>query len=105
VVYVSYQPNTHFDAAILRQAADQADAQFLLIQIMARGHVIEEGTQHFLVAGEDRFLLIEPPATASPLPEPSETELSVVASVDDSATPIRVKLVQSKPAQPEPAAE
>ena len=105
VVYVSYQPNAHFDPTILRLAAEQAEAQFLLIQVMARGRVIEEGVQHFLIAGEDRYLLIEPPASAPPLPESSDTELSIVASVDDSSDPIRLKLVQSKPVEPEPAAE
>jgi hypothetical protein len=104
-VYVSYEPKTHFDLAVLRMAAEEAEAQFLLIQVMAHGRVIEEGSQHFLVAGEDRFLLIEPPESAPPLPPPSDAELSVVASVDDSTDPIRVKLVQSKPAEPAPAAE
>ena len=84
----------------MQEAADLAEARFLLIQIMARGYVFEEGSKHFLVAGEDRFLLIEPPASAPPLPAPSDTELSVVASVDDSADPIRLKIVQSKPVEP-----
>ena len=100
VVFVTYNPNTHFEPAVLRKAAKEADTVFLLIQIVARGRILEEGAKHFLVAGEDRFLLIEPPASAPPLPAASETVLAVIASVDDSADPIKLKIVQSKPAEP-----
>ena len=71
-----------------------------MIQIVARGRIVEEGSKHFLVAGEDRFLLIEPPASAPPLPTASDTVLIVVASVDASSDPIKLKVVQSKPAEP-----
>jgi hypothetical protein len=100
VVFVTYHPNTHFEPAVLRNAAEETGAAFLLIQIIARGRIVEEGAKHFLVAGEDRFLLIEPPAAAPPLPAASDTVLSVTGSVDDSADPIRLKIVQSKPAAP-----
>ena len=100
VVFVTYNPNTHFECAALRNAAKEAEAAFLLIQIVARGRIVEEGDKHFLVAGEDRFLLIEPPASAPPLPAASDAVLSVIASVDDSADPIKLKIVQSKPAAP-----
>ena len=103
IVFVTYNPNTHFEPAVLRNAAKEADAAFLLIQIVARGRIVEEGAKHFLVAGEDRFLLIEPPAP--PLPAASDTVLLAVASVDDSADPIKLKIVQSKPAAPEPVSQ
>ena len=102
IVFVTYNPNTHFEPAVLRNAAKEADAAFLVIQIVARGRIVEEGAKHFLLAGEDRFLLIEPPASAPPLPAASDTVLLAVASVDDSADPIKLKIVQSKPAAPEP---
>lgn len=101
VVFVIYNPKTHFDPKIYRNAAEEADAAFLLIQIMARGRIVEEGEKHFLVTGDDRFLLIEPPATAPPLPPASETVLAVVASVDDSADPVKLKIVQAQPAEQE----
>jgi len=100
VVFVSYKPNTHFEPAVLRKAAEEAETSFPVVQIVARGRIVEEGSKHFFVAGEDRFLLIEPPASAPPLPAGSDTVLSVVASVDDTADPIRLKIVQSKPAAP-----
>ena len=100
VVFLTYKPNTHFQPEILRAAAEEAEAVFLLIQIVARGRVMEEGTKHFFIAGEDRFALIEPPATSPPLPAASDKELSIIASVDDSADPIRLKIVQSKPIEP-----
>ena len=100
IVFVTYNPNTHFEPAVLRSAAEKADAAFLLIQIIARGRIVEEGPKHFLVAGEDRFLLLEPPAEAPPLPAVSDTVLVVLASVDDSANPVKLKIVQSKPATP-----
>ena len=102
IVFVTYDPNTHFEPAVLRNAAKEADAAFLVIQILARGRILEEGDKHFLVAGEDRFLLIEPSASAPPLPAASDTVLSVVANVDDSADPMKLKVVQSKPAPTEP---
>jgi len=106
VVFVTYKPNTHFDPSILREAADEGGAAFLLIQIVARGHIIVEGDKHFLIAGEDRFVLIEPKLSGPPLPEASDKELAVIASIDDSTDPIRAHIVQSKPAaQPSAPAE
>lgn len=99
IVFVTYKPDTRFDAKILREAADKAGAAFVLLQIVARGRVIEEGAQHFLIAGEDRFLLIEPAAGATPLPAASETILTVVASLDDSSDPMKLKVVQAKPVE------
>ena len=99
VVVVSYKPNTHFDPAVIRKAAEEADAAIVLLQIVARGRVIDEGPKHFFLAGEDRFLLIEPAAGATPLPPASETLLFVVGSIDDSVEPIRLKIVQSGPAE------
>lgn len=100
VAFVSYKPNTHFDPELLRNAAEKADTAFPLIQIVVRGRIVEEGSKHFLIAGEDRFLLIEPAASAPPLPAASETVLLVIASLDASADPIKLKVVQSKPAEP-----
>jgi hypothetical protein len=100
VVYITYQPNTHFEPAALRSAAEEAEAAFLLIQVIARGRMVEEGAKHFFIAGEDRFLVIEPTGSAPPLPAVSDAALSVIASVDDSNDPIRLKIVQSKPAEP-----
>jgi hypothetical protein len=101
VVFVVFKPNTHFEPKILRDAAKAADTVFPIIQLVARGHVVEEGEKHFFLAGEDRFLLIEPPPAAPPLPAPN-TDVSVVASLDDSADPLRIKIVQTLP--PEQAA-
>ncbi|MBI4464597.1 MAG: hypothetical protein HY647_07825 [Acidobacteria bacterium] len=100
IVFVTYNPNTHFEPAVLRKAAEEADTTFPLIQVVARGRIVEEDSKHFFVAGEDRFLLIEPQASAPPLPAASDTVLMVVASVDDSGDPIKLKVVQSKPDEP-----
>jgi hypothetical protein len=105
VVFVTYDLKTHFEPKVLRNAAEVADTTFTIIQIIARGRIVEEGGNHFLVAGEDRFLLIEPPASTPPLPAASETVLSVIATVDDSADPIRLKIVHSKPTEPSKPAE
>lgn len=104
IVFVTYKPNTHFDPAILRMAAEKADAAFVLIQIVAKGHIIEEGSKHYLVAGPDRFLIMEPPAD-KPLPSEPDKEFSVVASVDDSEVPLKVKVIQARLPQPEEAAQ
>lgn len=100
VVFVTYKPNTHFDPAVLRKAAEEADAAFPLIQIVARGRAVDEAEKHFFVAGEDRFELIEPPPGASvPRPAASDTLLSVIGSIDDSAEQVKLRIVQSKPAE------
>lgn len=99
IVYVTYKPNTHFDPAILRMAAEKADAAFVLIQIVAEGKIIEEGAQHYLVAGDDKFLLLEPPAD-KPLPAEPDKTFTVIASVDDSADPIKLRVVQTKSVEP-----
>lgn len=100
VVFVTYKPNTPFEPAVLRDAAEEAGADFLLMQIVARGKVTEEMGKHFFIAGEDRFALIDPPESGPPLPPASEAELRVIASVDDSVKPLRLKIVQSKPVEP-----
>ena len=102
VVFVTYKPDTRFEPSILRDAAEEGGAAFLLIQIIARGHVIAEGDKHFFLAGEDRFALIEPKDAATPLPE-VDKEVLAVASIDDSTDPIRAHIVQAKPAEPVPA--
>jgi hypothetical protein len=102
VVFVTYKPDTRFQASILRDAAEEGGAAFLLIQIVARGHVIVEGDQHFFLAGEDRFALLEPKDATTPLPE-VDKEVLAIASIDDSTDPIRAHIVQAKPAGQVPA--
>jgi hypothetical protein len=95
VVFVVFKPDYHFEPKVLRDAAKAADTIFPIIQIVARGHVVEEGEQHYFLAGKDRFLLIEPPPD-KPLPAVDE-DVSVVASLDDSVDPMRIKIVQTLP--------
>jgi hypothetical protein len=102
VVFVVFKPNTHFEPKVLRDAAKAAETAFPLMQIVAHGHLVAEGDQHFFIAGQDRFLVLEPTDAAKPLPALNE-DVSVVASLDDSADPMRIKIVQSGP-PPEPAA-
>ena len=96
VVFVVFKPNTHFDPKILRDAAEAAQTRFPIIQLVARGHVVEEGEKHFFQAGPDKFLVIEPAANGNPLPAANE-DVSVVASLDDSVEPPRIKIVQTMP--------
>ena len=98
VVFVVFKPNTRFDPKILRMAAEAAETRFPIIQLVARGHVVEEGEKHFFMAGEDKFLVIEPGASGNPLPAANE-DVSVVASLDDSSDPLRIKIVQTLPPQ------
>ncbi|HWP84488.1 MAG TPA: hypothetical protein VNN17_04825 [Terriglobia bacterium] len=88
-----------FEPRVLREAAERIDATLLLIQVIARGRIVEEASKHYFLAGENRFELIEPPANAPPLPEASQGEISVIGSVDDSVEPMRLKIVQSKPVE------
>jgi hypothetical protein len=94
LVFVTYKPNTHFNPAILRQAAEKADASFVLIQVVAKGSFVEEGAKHYLDCGIDKFLLLEPPPD-KPLPPASKDVMSVIATVDDSQPELRLKVIQA----------
>ena len=95
IVFVTYKADGHLDVPALRKAAEKADAEFVLIQVVARGHFAEEGSKHYLIAGEDKYLLVEPP-TDKPLPAPSNDVLSVIATVDDSEPELKLKVIQAR---------
>jgi len=59
-------------------------------QIGARGEVQESGGKRFLVAGRDRFLLLD--AIDSP-PVPLKTEVRIEGILFDQATPMEVKVL------------
>jgi hypothetical protein len=97
IVFISYKPDTHFDPAMLRAVAAEAEAVFVLIQVMGKGRIVEEGEKHFFVAGKDRFAVMETAQAGKPLP-PNGVLVSVVASVDDSVSPALLRIVQFNPA-------
>ena len=91
IVQVTFKPNTAFDPSGIRAAIAQVDAEVIQFQIVARGRIQAEETAQYFLAGKDRFLLINPPSTASNGP------LTITGTVDDSVKPHKLKILPSPP--------
>lgn len=88
---VLYKPGSSFQPKELRDAVGQAEVRVVQFHILVRGRVQAEGTKQFLVAGKDRFLLVDPPKM------PADTPLLVGGDVDDAASPLQLKVIEFKP--------
>ncbi|MBI4444138.1 MAG: heavy-metal-associated domain-containing protein [Acidobacteria bacterium] len=91
---VIYRPGTSFRPADLREAVGEAEVTVVRFYVSARGQVRQEAGQRFLLAGKDKFLLVD--ADQLPL----DTPISVVGSVDDSSEPYELKVAEFKPVAP-----
>jgi hypothetical protein len=68
----------------------KAAVEVVRFRITARGRVLDEGGKQFFVGGKDRFLLVASPQF------PSAGPISIEGTVDDSAEPLRLKILQFK---------
>src|SRR3990167_4481278 len=91
---VIYRPGASFRPADVREAVGQADVSVVSFYVRARGQVQQEAGQRFLLAGKDKFLLVD--ADKLPL----GTHLSIVGSVNDSSMPYELKVAEFKPVAP-----
>ena len=94
IIQVTYKPDARFQPQGIRDAAAQVDAEIVLLQIVARGRIERQGSNSYFVAGKDRFLLTNSEST------PAGESLSITGTVDDSASPYKLKLIESKRISP-----
>ena len=97
IIQVTYKPDARFQPQGIRDAAAQVDAEIVLLQIVARGRIERQGPNNYFVAGKDRFLLTNP--ESAPAGGAGEL-LSITGTVDDSASPYKLKLIESKKISP-----
>ena len=87
---VTYKSGASFQPSEIRDAVAKADVEVVRFRITARGRVHEEGGKRFFVAGKDKFLLVASPKI------PSAESISIEGTVDDSAQPLQLKVLQFK---------
>ena len=88
---ITYKSGASFQPWELRDAVAKADVEVVRFRIAARGRVYEEGGKRFFVSGKDKFLLVASPKISS------EGPVSIEGTVDDSAEPLQLKVLQFKP--------
>jgi hypothetical protein len=93
LVEVTYKPGSSFQPQGIREAAVQAGATVVELRIIGRGRVAVDGSKRYFVAGKNRFLLID--SRSLPVDKP----VLVTGTLDDSATPFKLKVLESKLAE------
>jgi hypothetical protein len=88
---VTYKSGASFQPWNIRAAVAKAEVEVVRFRIIARGRVHEEGGKRFFVAGKDKFLLVASPKILS------AGSISIEGTVDDSAEPLQLKVLQFKP--------
>jgi len=87
---VTYKSGARFQPWDIRDAVARAEVEVVRFRITARGRVHEEGGKRFFVAGKDKFLLVASPKIST------EGLISLEGTVDDSAEPLQLKILQFK---------
>jgi hypothetical protein len=87
---VTYKSGASFQPWNIRDAVAKADVEVVRFRITARGRVREIGGKRFFVGGKDKFLLVASPQI------PSEGAILIEGTVDDSAAPLQLKVLQFK---------
>ena len=87
---VTYKLGARFQPWDIRDAVARAEVEVVRFRITARGRVHEEGGKRFFVAGKDKFLLVASPKIFT------EGLISLEGTVDDSAEPLQLKILQFK---------
>jgi hypothetical protein len=97
ILQVTYKPDARFQPQGLRDAVAQVEAKIVLLQIVASGRIEKQGSTSYFVAGKDRFLLTNPESAPA---GPAGELLSITGTVDDPASPYKLKLIESKKITP-----
>ena len=92
IIQITYQPASSFEPQGIRDAVAQVGARVAQLQVVARGHVESEGSNQYFVAGKNRFLMTD----SSSIPEGKL--ISITGTVDDSGTPFKLRITQTRPA-------
>jgi hypothetical protein len=88
---VTYAPDSRFQPQGIRDAVSQVAVAVDQLTIVARGRVVLEDSKGYFIAGEERYLLED----FSSIPQ--ERRISVTGIVDDSETPFRLLVFQTRP--------
>jgi hypothetical protein len=95
-IMLTYKPGATFDPAGIRKVLEPLKVGVVQFQIGVRGTVLENGGKRFLVAGRDKFLLLD--AIDSP-PVPLKVTVHIEGILFDHATPWEVKVLSAKQAE------
>jgi hypothetical protein len=85
---LTYKPGASFQPAQIRRAVAEAEVKVVRFRISAEGRVREQAGKRFFLAGKDKFLLMGSPEI------PVSGPISIEGTVDDSAVPLQLKLLQ-----------
>jgi hypothetical protein len=86
-VVVFYKPEARFRPEELREALGKTGVKVTQFRVSARGQVLEEGGKRFLLAGNDKFLLLRSPYA------PPVGPVSLEATVDVAARPMQLDVI------------
>ena len=88
---VTYKDGAAFEPTALREAVAAADVEVVRFHVAARGHVREQGSQSFFIAGKDRFLLVNSPQV------PVNVPIGIMGTVNDSTIPMEIQIDDFQP--------
>jgi sarcosine oxidase gamma subunit len=92
---VTYKGDVKFQPEALRKAVAAADVEAVRFHVEARGRVEKQGEERFLVAGPDRFLVVDSAEV------PVDVLLGFLGTVNDSASPMQIKIDDFKHLEPD----
>ena len=82
---VTYYSGEKFQPKDLHWAADKGETEILKFHVSATGKVHDEGDQQIFVAGEDRFVVMNPTKL------PTDVNIGIMGVVDDTSNPMQIK--------------
>jgi hypothetical protein len=93
-IMLTYKPGATFDPQAIRKVLEPLKVGVVQFQIGAHGRVQEMGGKRVLLAGRDRFVLLD--AIDSPA-VPLNTSVRIEGILFDHAAPMEVKVLTVKP--------
>lgn len=90
-IMLTYRPGATFDPEAVRKILEPLKVGVVQFQIGARGQVLENGGKRFLIAGRDKFVLLD--AIDSP-PLPLNVPVRIEGILFDRASPRELKVLK-----------
>jgi hypothetical protein len=90
-IMLTYRPGATFDPEAIRKILEPLKVGIVQFQIGARGQVLENGGKRFLIAGRDKFVLLD--AIDSP-PLPLKVPVRIEGILFDHASPRELKVLK-----------
>jgi hypothetical protein len=94
-IMLTYRPGATFDPEAIRKILEPLKVGVVQFQIGVRGQVLEDGGKRFLIAGRDKFVLLD--AIDSP-PVPLKVPVRIEGILFDRSTPRELKILKIQPA-------